>query len=177
MLPRNRGLKFCRALSRRISRMGFAAPVSLKNARCCFSTIRTGLMNGADRTDAPNAAAGLIVPSSPRTKEMPSRMPNLGTRLKPTPMRRGASPDSDAATGAARKTAVAPRRALGVLLDELPVRRDGIVQHGLEGRPAQVGRHGLELRQAVLGGDDEVVGVGLVHAHGGGWGRGGRREE
>ena len=45
------------ALSRIISMMGFSAPVCLKKARCCFSTIRTGLMNGAERIDAHVAAA------------------------------------------------------------------------------------------------------------------------
>ena len=45
------------ALSRIISMSGFSAPVCLKNARCCFSTIRTGLMNGAERIDAAVAAA------------------------------------------------------------------------------------------------------------------------
>lgn len=45
------------ALSRMISMSGFSAPVCLKKARCCFSTIRTGLINGAERIDAQVAAA------------------------------------------------------------------------------------------------------------------------
>lgn len=35
------------ALSRKISMIGFDRPVCLKNARCCFSIIRMGLMTGA----------------------------------------------------------------------------------------------------------------------------------
>ena len=43
--------------SLRISMSGFSAPVVLKKARCCFSIIRTGLMNGAEPIDAAVAAA------------------------------------------------------------------------------------------------------------------------
>ena len=46
--------------------------------------------------------------------EMPSRKPNLGTRLKPTPIMRGANPDSDARTGEFLNTAVACARRGGL---------------------------------------------------------------
>ena len=65
-----------------------------------------GLINGADRTDAPNADFTPMVPSSPMKKDRPSSIPNLGTRLKPTPIIRGTRPDRHAAMGLALKTAV-----------------------------------------------------------------------
>jgi hypothetical protein len=38
------------------------------------------------RSDGDGKSEGMFTsPPSPRTKEMPSKMPNLGTRLKPTP--------------------------------------------------------------------------------------------
>eukprot|EP01052_Picozoa_sp_SAG31_P021829 SAG31_NODE_1707_length_7484_cov_8.798104_4_plen_174_part_00 len=42
-------------------------------------------MNGADRIEAPVAATIPTSPSWPGRKEMASRMPNFGMRLKPTP--------------------------------------------------------------------------------------------
>jgi hypothetical protein len=51
------------------------------------------------------------LPSFSRKKEMASRDPNLGTRLKPTPMRRGPSPDRDAAIGAFLNACMASWRA------------------------------------------------------------------
>lgn len=56
-VPRKSGTKFFAADSRMISMSGFSAPVCFRNARCCFSTIRTGLMNGAERIEAAVAAA------------------------------------------------------------------------------------------------------------------------
>ena len=49
-----------------ISASGFSVPVCEKNARCCFSIIRTGGMNGADRIDAAVAAAKPGSPSPTR---------------------------------------------------------------------------------------------------------------
>lgn len=64
-------------------------------------------MNGAERTEAPKAEETPMVPSSPRKKERPRSIPNLGTRLNPTPMIRGINPDILAANGLALNTAVA----------------------------------------------------------------------
>ena len=46
--------------------------------------------------EAPVAATIPTLPSSPMKKEIPRRIPNLGTRLKPTPIRRGPKPERDA---------------------------------------------------------------------------------
>mmetsp|Transcript_27060 Transcript_27060/g.63222 ORF Transcript_27060/g.63222 Transcript_27060/m.63222 type:complete len:279 (-) Transcript_27060:131-967(-) len=110
-VPRKSGKKYFAADSLRISRIGFSVPVCLKKARCCFSIIRTGLMNGAENMEAPVAAKGPTSPESERTKERPSRMPNFGTRLKSTPTSRGQSPDMDAVMGDRRKTALASSAA------------------------------------------------------------------
>ena len=52
--------------------------------RCCFSIIRIGLMNGAERIEAP-VAANIPTSPSPVKNDIPSRMPNFGMRLNPTP--------------------------------------------------------------------------------------------
>ena len=105
MVPRKSGAKRAAADSRRISIIGLTAPVCLKYARCCFSIIRMGLMKGADKMEAPVAATNPGDSPSPMKKEIPKRIPNLGTRLKPTPTRRGPTPERLAVTGWARKTA------------------------------------------------------------------------
>jgi len=46
-------------------------------------------MKGADKIEAAVAAATPGFSPSPRKKEKPKRIPNLGTRLKPTPTNRG----------------------------------------------------------------------------------------
>ena len=48
-VPRNSGFQLAARLSLRISLMGLALPVCLKYARCCFSIMRIGLMNGAEK--------------------------------------------------------------------------------------------------------------------------------
>ena len=110
-VPRNRGAKFFALDSLIISAIGFSTPVDLRNARCCFSIMRTGLMKGALRMDAAVAA---MYPGSvcPVKAVYPSSTPNLGTRLKSTPMSRGHSPDRDAVTGLAMNTAFASLRAI-----------------------------------------------------------------
>mmetsp|Transcript_24825 Transcript_24825/g.28604 ORF Transcript_24825/g.28604 Transcript_24825/m.28604 type:complete len:205 (-) Transcript_24825:232-846(-) len=110
-VPRNNGVKFFAAASLRISIIGLVLPVCLKKALCCFSIIRIGLMNGAERIDAPVAATMPTSPS-PTINEIPKRIPNLGTRLNPTPINLGITPDKDAPMGAARNTALASSDAI-----------------------------------------------------------------
>ena len=109
-VPRKSGAKFFAAASRRISKTGFSLPVCLRKARCCFSTMRTGLIKGALRMDA-TVAATYPGSASPLSAVYPSSTPNLGIRLMRTPNKRGLSPDRDAAMGERAKTAFASARA------------------------------------------------------------------
>ena len=84
----------------------------LSRTRCCFSTIRMGLINGADAIEAPVAAIIPTSPSSATKYEMPSRNPNFGIRLKPTPMSRGIRPESEAPTGLRLNDAFASAEAI-----------------------------------------------------------------
>mmetsp|Transcript_13999 Transcript_13999/g.16215 ORF Transcript_13999/g.16215 Transcript_13999/m.16215 type:complete len:218 (-) Transcript_13999:319-972(-) len=107
IVPRNSGLNCFAADSLRISIIGLVVPVCLKNALCCFSIIRIGLMNGADKIDAPVAAYTPGFSPVPNKKENPNKIPNFGIRLKPTPARRGPIPLILAPTRLARNTALA----------------------------------------------------------------------
>ena len=83
----------------RISMMGFSLPVVFKLTRCCFSIIRMGLMQGAERMEATVASSMPTSFPSPRRKEDARRMPNLGTRLNRTPTSRGPRPERQAPIG------------------------------------------------------------------------------
>ena len=88
----------------------FSIPVSLKYALCCFSIIRTGLINGAENIDANVAATNPGSPPSFIKKDAPNKNQNFGTRLMPTPTKRGNIPDKEADTGEYLKTFIASNR-------------------------------------------------------------------
>jgi hypothetical protein len=125
--------------------MGLVAPVCLKKARCCFSIIRIGLIKGADMIEAPVAATKPGDSPSPIMKEIPKRIPNLGMRLKPTPIKRGPTPDIQAETGWERKTALASCEAI---LGSTGLPAASFVHDRLKATSSEVSAHGLKLRKA-----------------------------